>query len=108
MADALRDEVGAILAGELADPRIGLANVSEVLLANDGKSAQVLINVEGSDEDADATMDGLEAAKGFIRREIGESLGLRRVPELHFRLDRSKLHEGRVQQLLKRVKKGKR
>jgi len=45
LADALRDEIGAILEGDLADPRVGLATVNEVLLPSDGKSARVMINV---------------------------------------------------------------
>jgi ribosome-binding factor A len=109
LSGALREEIGALLEGELADPRIGLATVSEVQLAPDGRSAQVLIEVEGDDDEARATMQALESAKGYVRHEVGERLGLRRAPELVFRLDRSQQYQARVDELLKRAaRQGKR
>jgi ribosome-binding factor A len=104
LAEALREEIETIIEGELADPRIGLANVSEVHLAEDGRSARIFITVE-SEDDEEATMQGLEAARGFMRRELTERLHLRHAPELHFQLDRSPKQQARIDQLLKRVRK---
>ncbi len=104
LAEALREEIETIIEGELADPRIGLANVSQVLLAEDSRSARIFITVESEDEE-DATMQGLDAARGFIRHELTERLHLRHAPELHFQLDRSPRQQARIDQLLKRVRK---
>ena len=76
-----------------AIPRIGLANVSEVILAPDSRSARVMVVVEGDEEEAEETMEGLHAAGGFIRRELVERLHLRRAPELIFIQDRSQQYE---------------
>src|SRR5690348_9038408 len=89
LVDALREEIDAIIGGELTDPRIGLAHVSEVVLAPGGKSARILVEVDGTDEEAARTMEGLAAARGFIRTEVRDRLGKRHVPELTFHLDRS-------------------
>jgi ribosome-binding factor A len=105
LGEALREEIETIVEGELADPRIGLASVAAVELAEDGKSARVMITVEGGDEEAQRSMEGLSAAAGFIRREIGDRLKLRRAPELIFQLDRSEKDQARVEELLKRAKK---
>jgi ribosome-binding factor A len=105
MGEALREEIETILEGELADPRIGLVNVSGVLLADDSRSARVLVVVEGDDEEAERTMEGLAAAIGFIRHEVAERLRLRRPPELFFQLDRSHKYEDRIEELLGRSKK---
>jgi ribosome-binding factor A len=105
LSEALREEIETILEGELSDPRIGLVNVSEVHLAEDSKSAKVLVVVEGDDEQAAETMEGLRAATGYIRRELTEPLHLRRAPELLFILDRSHLYEARIEELLGRTKK---
>lgn len=105
LGEALREEIETIVEGELADPRIGLASVSSVRLADDGRSAQVWIFVDGDDEEADRSMDGLEAAKDYIRHELVERLRLRRAPELYFRLDRSDREKARVEELLARAKK---
>jgi ribosome-binding factor A len=107
LADALRDEIGAILEGELADPRIGLASVSEVQLAPDGRSAQVLVAVAGDDQQAQESMKGLMSARSFIRREVGERLHLRHAPELFFQLDRSEQYRTRIEKLLARAQKRK-
>jgi len=107
LREALREEIWALLEGELRDPRIGLASVNEVLLAPNGRSVDVLIAVEGDEEEARQTMEGLNAATGFIRYQIGERLRLRRSPELVFRLDRSGGYQARVEELLKRVEKRK-
>ena len=105
LSEALREEIETILEGELTDPRIGLVNVSEVHLAEDSKSAKVMVVVEGDDEQAAETMEGLKAATGYIRRELTEQLHLRRAPELLFILDRSQRYEARIEELLGRTKK---
>jgi ribosome-binding factor A len=61
--------------------------------------------VEGDDADADQSLEGLEAAREYIRHELVERLRLRRAPELHFRLDRAEQEKARVEQLLARAKK---
>jgi ribosome-binding factor A len=105
LGEALREEIETILEGELGDPRIGLANVSEVILAPDSRSARVMVVVEGNEEEAEETMEGLQAAGGFIRRELVERLHLRRAPELIFIQDRSQQYETRINELLSRSKK---
>ena len=95
----------ALVEGELADPRIGLVGVTAVHMADDGRSAQVLVDVDGDDREAERSLEGLLAAKEFIRHELVERLRLRRAPELHFRLDRSEREKARVEELLARAKK---
>ena len=105
LSEAIREEIETILEGELADPRVGLVSVSAVQLADDARSARVLISVHGDDNDADRSFEGLEAAKNFIRHELAERLRLRRPPELFFQLDRSGRLGRRVEELLERAKK---
>jgi ribosome-binding factor A len=101
--DAIRDEISAILEGELGDPRIGLATVSAVELSPDGRSAHVLIEVAGDEKEAEQSLEGLAAAKGYIRHELAERLRLRHPPELIFRLDKSQQYGARIDELLKRI-----
>jgi ribosome-binding factor A len=105
LGEALREEIETLVEGELADPRIGLVNVTGVHLAEDGRSAQVLVDVDGDDDEAERSMQGLDAAKAYIRHELADRLRLRRAPELFFRLDRSEREQARVEQLLERAKK---
>lgn len=103
VGEALKEEIATMIEGELGDPRIGLASVTEVQLAPDARSARVFVSVEGNDEEADKTMEGLNAARGYIRRELTERLQLRQAPELFFQLDRSEQTGGRIDELLKRI-----
>jgi ribosome-binding factor A len=105
LGEALREEIETIVEGELADPRIGLVNVSSVELAEDSRSARVFVVVEGDDAEAQRTLEGLAGAVGFIRHEVAERLHLRRPPELFFQLDRSQKYVARIDELLNRAKK---
>lgn len=109
LAETLRVEIGAMIEGELSDPRIGFCYVSEVSLNPGGKSARVYVAVDENTPDIAAaeksTVAGLEAAKGYIRFELKERLGVRHVPELLFLADRSGRFQARIQELLDRSRK---
>jgi len=103
--EAFREEIDLILEGELGDPRIGLAAVTEVVLAPGGKLARVFVRVDGDEEEAEQTLAGLNAAKGFIRHQLSDRLGLRHPPELVFVIDRSEQYVSRIDELLGRTKR---
>jgi ribosome-binding factor A len=109
VAETLREEIGAMIEGELSDPRIGFCYVSEVVLNPGGKSARVFVAVDGAVADvAKAEEDmvaGLEAAKGYIRYELKERMGVRHVPDLAFFADRSGRFQARIEELMNRARK---
>ena len=105
LGEALREEIETLIEGELGDPRIGLARVTAVELAEDARSARIRVAVEGSAEEGERSLEGLAAAAGFIRHELAERLQLRRAPELFFELDRTDQFAARINELLKRAKK---
>jgi len=104
IVEALKEEIGSIIEGELGDPRIALCTVSEVVLNPDGKSARVFLQVQGDELEQKETLKGVNAAKGYIRRELLERLGVRHVPDLTFLLDRSEEYGARIDELLGRIK----
>jgi ribosome-binding factor A len=105
LSEAIREEIETILEGELADPRIGLASVTAVLMAQDARSARIMVTVAGDDAEAERTLKGLTAAKNYVRHELAERLQLRKPPELYFQIDRADQMESRVDELLTREKK---
>lgn len=108
LSQAIREEIETILEGELADPRIGLASVSQVLMAQDARSARIMVTVAGDEAEAERTLEGLTAAKNYVRHELAERLRLRKPPELYFQIDRADELESRVDELLTRAEKRKR
>lgn len=105
VAETLRDEIGAMLEGELSDPRISFAYVSQVVLNPGGKSALIYVAVDGGPEAEEQTVEGLMAARGYIRHELLERTGKRHIPELTFHIDRSEKMTARMDELLARAKK---
>lgn len=109
VAETLREEIGAMVEGELSDPRIAFCYISEVILNPGGKSARVYVavdsavpNIQKAEED---TVAALESAKGYIRYELKERMGVRHVPDLSFFADRSGRFQARIEELMERSRK---
>ena len=105
LAETIRDELTEMIEGELADPRIGLASIAEVHLTSPIRIAHIFVRVAGSEAEQQASLQGLIAARGFLKAELGSRLQMRKVPELRFELDRSEERQARLDQLLARSKK---
>lgn len=105
ITQAIREELTTIIEGELGDPRIGLVSVTEVHMSADGKTVRAFVVADGDEEAARRSLQGLTAAKGYVRHELAERLGLQKAPEVVFELDRSQQYGSRIDELLKRVKK---
>jgi ribosome-binding factor A len=105
VATEIQQEISAMLAGELKDPRIStFASISEVRMTPDLKQAKIYVTVMGPENEQKDTIKALTAAAGFIRHELTERLQLRRSPELMFVLDRSEEYGRHIDDLLRRTK----
>jgi ribosome-binding factor A len=105
VASTFSEEIGSMLEGELSDPRIAPSYVTEVVLAPGGKSARVFVAVHGSEAEEASTLAGLMTARGYIRSQLRDRMGVRHVPELTFAIDRSERLTGRMDELLDRMRK---
>jgi len=102
----LREEIGSIIAREVADPRIGFATITDVETTPDLRHAQVWVSVIGQPAEREATVAALGHAMPFIRRALGGRLRLRRIPEFHVRLDDTAERGTRVLRLLNELEGG--
>lgn len=86
--EAIRKELSEIIRGEIKDPRVADAMISvvDVETTSDLKQAKVFISVLQEDKKEDVIL-GLQAASGYIRKEIARRINLRNTPELLFKLD---------------------
>src|ERR1700759_5590881 len=105
VANAFSEEIGAMLEGELSDPRIAPSYVTEGVLAPGGKSARIFIAVHGNGQEEESTPEGLQTARAYIRSQLRDRMGVRHVPELTFAIDRSQKITSRMDELLGRVQK---
>lgn len=90
--------------GALKDPRIGFITLTGVKVSPDLSVARVYYSMIGSDDAKAETQKGLDAAKGYVRREVTKRVKLRVSPEVFFSFDPS-LEEGdKIERLLKEVR----
>jgi len=90
ISEEVKKVVSDLIQNEIKDPRIsGMPSVNKVSVTKDLRFAKIYISVLGSEEDKESTIEGLQSAKGFVRKEIGNRINLRHVPEPIFMLDES-------------------
>jgi ribosome-binding factor A len=99
-----REELSDLLLRHLKDPRLGnLITITEVRVAPDLSQAIVFVSPLGGDTSRQESLQALLRAAGYIRRELGHRLRLRRIPEFDFRLDDSQQTGDQVLDLLDKV-----
>jgi len=88
---------------EIKDPRVAFVSVTSVDLTADLRQAKVLISVLGSESERKSSIAGLRSATSFIRRELGQRLRLKYVPEIKIVYDNSIEEGSRILSLIDSV-----
>lgn len=103
--EELKKLISGLISTEIKDPRIkDITSVNNVNISNDLSIAKVYISVLGSEDDMKSTIEGLESAKGFIRKRISDEIDLRITPDLRFIPDQSIEYSMHMQKLIEKVK----
>jgi ribosome-binding factor A len=98
--EQLRQEITLLVRDEVRDPRVGLATITAVQTSPELDHAKVYFTTLGEDEERKEVLAGLRSAAPFLRRELGKRMHVRRVPELHFEIDRVLEEAQRIERLL--------
>ena len=98
--EMLREVVGAAVATELSDPRIGFVTVTSVETSPDLRAAKVYVSVLGSEEEREATLEGLRSSHGVIQAKIAKETRMKRTPTLSFHYDSTVEQGVRISRLL--------
>ena len=107
--DRIAQEIQAAVAdlltrGNIKDPRVGFITVTGVKVSPDLSVARIYYSMIGTDQQKADTQAGLDAAKGYVSREVTKRVKLRVSPEVFFSFDGS-LEEGdKIERLLKEVR----
>ena len=104
--ELFRQEIGAILAKEVDDPRIGFATITGVETQPDLRHAKVRVSVIGPADERRATIVAMGRAMPFVRHELGKRLRMKRIPEFHLELDETLERGTRVLHLLDELEAG--
>ena len=103
LQELIKQETGKMLLNDIKDPRIGFVTVTDVEMTGDLREAKIFVSIMGGDEQVKSSLEGLQSALGFIRREIGKRIRLRFTPEISFALDTSLDYGDHIQKLLLQV-----
>lgn len=105
VSSLIKQEVSQMLLHDIKDDRVGagMVSVTYVEVSGDLQHAKIYVSIYGTDEARTETMAGLTSATGYIRRELGKRIRLRRTPEVIFREDRGLEHGDRMLSLLNQL-----
>jgi ribosome-binding factor A len=101
--EQLRQEISLLVRDGVRDPRVGMVTVTAVETSPELDHAKVYVTVLGDDAEKEAALQGLRSAAPFVRSQLSKQLHMRRVPELHFQLDRVLQEATRIESLLREV-----
>jgi ribosome-binding factor A len=104
VAALIQQEIGRMLVRGLKDPRIGFVTITGAKVSPDLREAWVYYAVHGDERSRQETAAGLEAASGYLRRELGKGLTMRTTPKLNFVFDEAIERGDRIERLLKDVR----
>jgi ribosome-binding factor A len=102
VSSLLRDVLGELIARELRDPRVQGLTVTDVEVSSDLGEARVFVTGVPEPRRRDAVR-GLDAASGFLRREIGRRVQMRTLPQLRFSFDESMDYGARIDAALREI-----
>ena len=99
----IQKELSDLLVTKIKDPRLVLVTITEVKVTDDLRSAHVYFSVVEGQERRQEVVEGFESAAGYLKRQLGHRLALRRVPELAFVYDKSFDQAAAVERIFKTI-----
>jgi ribosome-binding factor A len=103
LGEHIRIEASEVLRREVHDPGVGFVTLTRVQVTPDLQLARIYYTTLGDASARGGTERALARVTPFVRRQLGQRLRLRRVPEVQFVLDRSVAHQARVEELLQEI-----
>ena len=100
-----RRELAHLIQRRLKDPRVQNVTVTDVRTSPDLSHATVFLRSDAPVAVEEA-IEGLESAAGYVRRELGRVMHIRKVPEFRFIADHGLERAGRIEELLRRAREG--
>jgi ribosome-binding factor A len=100
VGDQLRAELSELIAREVHDPGIGFMTITVVKVTPDLQQARVYYTTIGDEKQRKETSRALGRATPFLRRQVGQRLRLKHVPELEFFYDESIERQDRIERII--------
>lgn len=92
--------LGDILQDGANDPRIGFVSIVRVETTRDLKIARVYVSIMGEEGEIHKSLEGLQSARSYFQRELGQRISSRYTPVISFALDKSIEYSNRIDRIL--------
>ena len=103
----IKREIGTmILMGEINDPRLKFVTITYAQVSKDLRYARVGFSVlNNNPQEVKDVQQGLNSARGYVRKLIGERIKMRFTPEINFIYDRSLEYSDQINRTLEEIKR---
>ena len=102
IAEEIKKVISDMIQNELKDPRVkGLISVTKTLITKDLKYCKIYVSVLGADKNE--VLEGIKSGAGYMRKELGNRIEIRILPELNFILDDSLEYGAHIDQVIKDI-----
>lgn len=100
-------EVNDILNKRIRDPRVQGITITDVRVTGDLQQATIYYSLLSDlASEQQKAQQGLDKAKGLIRKELGQRLTLYKTPELIFERDESVQYGNHIDELIRKLNQG--
>lgn len=105
IGDQMQRELAMLIQREIKDPRLGMVTITAVEVSRDLSHAKVYITVMGRDDEShiQQNLEILREAAGFLRMQLGRTMKVRTIPQLHFLYDASIRRGAELSALIERA-----
>lgn len=93
-----------LLQKNIKDPRLEMVTITSVKMSRDLRIAKVYFSTSGGKISKNKAIKGFRNAFGYIKRSLGNQLGLRYIPDLNFFYDESFDYGSHIDKVLKSIK----
>ena len=102
IAEEIKKVISEMIQNELKDPRVkGLISITKTLITKDLKYCKIYISVLGADKKE--VLEGIKSGAGYMRKELGNRIEIRILPELQFIIDDSLEYGAHIDQVIKEI-----
>lgn len=103
VGEQIHKEIVNLMMHGIKDPRVSPVVITGVQVTRDLSLAKVYFTVTDEDTERKDAERGLKSVAPFLRRQLGQLMRMRFIPELRFEFDRSVGYGQKIDNLLRQV-----
>ncbi len=103
VGEQIHKEITNLLIRGTKDPRVSAVTITGVTVTRDLRQARVHFSVTDPETELKQAKQGLKSAAPYLRRELGQLMRMRFIPELRFVYDSSIAYGQKIDNLLRQV-----